>query len=97
MVDLEAGTGEASAAAPASPPGSPASASHSLASGDIPAPSGPGDNNNHDGDPPSESPPHTPTSSPSKIVLKTVRTVLPKAEPIPWCTFFSLSFKVALP
>lgn len=45
----------------------------------------------------SSSPPHTPKSSPSKIVMKTVRTVLPKAEPLPWCTFFSLSFKVAIP
>lgn len=36
-------------------------------------------------------------SSPTKAVIDTVRVVLPKVEPLPWCTFFSLSFKVAIP
>lgn len=117
MADLEAG-GTASvpaAPAPASPPGSPASADHSLMSGDIPASSSTGemssapdaDGNAHAdaqhlsagavSESSSPPPPHTPKSSPSKMVMKTVRTVLPKAEPLPWRTFFSLSFKVAIP
>lgn len=91
MVDLEAGGSIPEA--PTSPLGSsPASAAHSLASGDIPASSSAGEM--------SAAPAvaeASPKSSPSKIVLKTVRTVLPKAEPLPWCTFFSLSFKVAIP
>lgn len=86
MVDLEAGGSIPEA--PTSPLGSsPVSAAHSLASGDIPASSSAGE----------MSAAASPKSSPSKIVLKTVRTVLPKAEPLPWCTFFSLSFKVAIP
>lgn len=106
MVDLEAGGSIPEA--PTSPLGSsPASAAHSLASGDIPASSSAGGmsvaaERDAGADaqhlsataPPAET---SPKSSPSKIVMKTVRTVLPKAEPLPWCTFFSLSFKVAIP
>ena len=106
MVDLEAG--ESIPEAPTSPlessPASAASAAHSLASGDIPASSSAGEMSSSDpqhldlsaSTPASEASPKS-KSSPSKIVLKTVRTVLPKAEPLPWCTFFSLSFKVAIP
>ena len=93
MVDLEAGGSIPEA--PTSPLGSsPASAAHSLASGDIPASSSAGEMSSATAAPAAEA---SPKSSPSKIVMKTVRTVLPKAEPLPWCTFFSLSFKVAIP
>ena len=108
MVDLEAGGSIPEA--PTSPLGSsPASAAHSLASGDIPASSSAGEMSaaaaerdagadaQHLSATAAPAAEASPKSSPSKIVMKTVRTVLPKAEPLPWCTFFSLSFKVAIP
>ena len=106
MVDLEAGGSipEAPTSPLESSPGSPASAAHSLASGDIPASSSAerdagADPQHLDLSASASAAEASPKSknSPSKIVLKTVRTVLPKAEPLLWCTFFSLSFKVAIP
>ena len=93
MADLEAG---GTASVPDAEV-TPAPAAHSLTSGDIPADAADADAQSAAAVSESSSSPHTPKSSPSRIVMKTVRTVLPKAEPLPWCTFISLSVKVAIP